>query len=216
MKGRRFAAVIFDMDGVLVDSEPMHAETADEVLAEFGVTFGVEDSARYFGFTDAEMFADLVARHRLPVPVDELIGRRNALAIERTWQDPRPMDGVPDVLESLRRHRYRLALASSSAPEIIAATLDALAVRPLFDVVVSGVTVGRGKPAPDIFLETARQLGVAPAACLVVEDSRNGLLAAKAAGTACASVPCEATSGEDFSEADYRFKTLRDLLPLLT
>jgi HAD superfamily hydrolase (TIGR01509 family) len=203
------------MDGVLVDSEPMHAELAGEILAGFGVAFGEEDNRRYFGFTDAEMFRDLVARHRLTASVDDLVRRRAALVVERTWKNPNPMDGMPDVPRALRAAGYRLAVASSSAPEIIAATIDALAIRPLFDAVVSGLTVGRGKPAPDIFLETARQLGVAPTACLVVEDSRNGLLAAKAAGMACASIPCPATRGERFDEADYRFASLRELLPLL-
>jgi HAD superfamily hydrolase (TIGR01509 family) len=204
------------MDGVLVDSEPMHAETARDLLADFGIDFGEEDNRRYFGFTDAEVFRDLIERHGLTASVDELVRRRAALVVKRTRENPNAMDGVPEVPRALRAAGYRLALASSSAPEIIAATVDALGIRPLFDVVVSGLTVGRGKPAPDIFIETARQLGVAPAACLVIEDSRNGLLAAKAAGMACASIPCPATHGEKFDEADRRFSTLRELLPLLT
>jgi HAD superfamily hydrolase (TIGR01509 family) len=211
----RFDAIIFDMDGVLVDSEPMHAETAHEVLAPFGVAFDAADSARYFGFTDVEMFRDLVARHQLSVDIDELVRRRTELLVKRTWQDPRPMDGVPEVLHAIRGLGYRLALASSSGPEGIAATLDALDVRTLFDVVVSGLTLGRGKPAPDIFLVTARRLGLAPARCLVVEDSRNGLRAAKAAGMACAAVPCHSTRDEEFGEADHRLRTLRELLPIL-
>jgi HAD superfamily hydrolase (TIGR01509 family) len=213
---RRFDAVIFDMDGVLVDSEPMHAETAHDLLAAFGVAFDHDESARYFGFTDAEMFRDLIARHRLAADVDDLVRRRIDLAIKRTFENPRAMDGVPDVLHQIRERGYRLALASSAAPDLIAATLDALGVRALFEAVVSGLTIGRGKPAPDVFLATARALALAPARCLVVEDSRNGLRAAKAAGMACASVPCEWTRGENFAEADHRFATLRELLPILT
>ena len=212
---RRFEAVIFDMDGVLVDSEPMHAETARLVLEPWPAAHRDFDSARYFGFTDVEMFADVVRRHALPVAVDELVRRRVEMIVRHTWESPHPMDGVADVPRALHTAGYRLALASSSGPEGIAATLGALDLRPVFEVVVSGLTLGRGKPAPDIFLETARQLGVAPATCLVVEDSRNGLLAAKAAGMACASIPCAATSGENFAEADYRFKSLSELLSLL-
>ena len=203
------------MDGILVDSEPMHVETTRRILGEYRITFTDEENARYFGRTDAELFRDVVAQHRLPVPVEELVDRRIELVVKHTWEDPHPMDGVPDVLHALHVARYRLALASSSGPPVIEATLGALGVRPLFEVVVSGATVGRGKPAPDIFLETARQLGLSPAACVVVEDSRNGLLAAKAAGMACVSIPCASTSREDFGEADYRCRTLRDLLPLL-
>jgi HAD superfamily hydrolase (TIGR01509 family) len=208
--------VIFDMDGVLVDSEPMHAETTREVLARFGTAHTDSDNARYFGFTDAEMFRDVVARHALAVSADELVRQRVDLIVKHTWANPNPREGVPDVPRALHAAGYRLALASSSGPEGIAATLGVLEIRPLFEVVVSGLALGRGKPAPDIFLETARQLRVHPAACLVVEDSRNGLLAAKAAGMACASIPCGATSGESFGEADYRFRTLKELLGLLT
>lgn len=210
-----FTAVIFDMDGVLVDSEPMHADTARAVLAPFGVAYTEQDNARYFGFTDAEMFGDLIARHGLTVTVDEMVRRRGALVVARTWQHPNPMDGVPDVLHALHTRGRRLALASSSSVEVIGATIDALRIRALFETVVSGTSVGRGKPAPDIFVETARRLGLPPAACLVVEDSRNGLLAAKAAGMACAAVPCGATRGERFDEADYRLGALPELLAIL-
>jgi HAD superfamily hydrolase (TIGR01509 family) len=203
------------MDGVLVDSEPMHVETARALLAEYGVPFTDEDNAKHFGRTDAEMFRNVLAQHRVSVSVDEMVKRRAEIVVKRTWENPNAMEGVPDVLRALHAAGYRFALASASAPPVIEATLGALGVRPLFDIVVSGLVVGRGKPAPDIFLETARQLGVAPAACVVVEDSRNGLLAAKAAGMTCVSIPCPATSGEDFSEADYRFRTLRELLLLL-
>lgn len=203
------------MDGVLVDSEPMHLETARALFGELGVPYSDEENARHFGRTDAEMFRDMLAKYQLPVSVDEMVRRRAEIVVKRTWEDPHAMDGVPDVLHALHAAGYRFALASASAAPVIEATLGALDVRALFDVVVSGLVVGRGKPAPDIFLEAAQQLGVAPAACVVVEDSRNGLLAAKAAGMTCVSIPCHATMHEDFSEADYRIRSLRELLPLL-
>jgi HAD superfamily hydrolase (TIGR01509 family) len=118
------------------------------------------------------------------------------------------------VLERIRAAGYRLALASSAEPDAVAATVDVLGLGPLLEAVVSGDQVARGKPAPDIFLEAARRLGVAPGRCLVVEDSRNGLLAAKAAGMACAVVPCSFTRQQDFTEADARVAALPDLLSL--
>jgi beta-phosphoglucomutase-like phosphatase (HAD superfamily) len=93
--------------------------------------------------------------------------------------------------------------------------VEALGLRDLFELRDSGWEVGRGKPAPDFFLETARRLALPPAACLVIEDSRNGLLAAKAAGMRCVAVPCEATLAHDFTEADHRVACLPELLPLL-
>jgi beta-phosphoglucomutase-like phosphatase (HAD superfamily) len=95
---------------------------------------------------------------------------------------------------------------------VIEATLDALGIRDLFEVVVSGTEVARSKPAPDVFLETARRLGILPARCLVIEDSRNGMLGARAAGMRCAVVPCPTTAGQDFSGANLRLTRLSDLL----
>jgi HAD superfamily hydrolase (TIGR01509 family) len=185
------------------------------MLRPLGITYTDEENARYFGFTDREMLQDLAVRHAIDVPVDDLLRQRSKLVVRSTYENPRAMPGVPGVLHSIVTRGYRLALASSSGPEIIAATLDALGVTALFEQVVSGLTVGHGKPAPDIFLATAERLHLARGACLVVEDSRNGLLAARAAGMACAVVPCNATRGEDFAAADYRFAKLPELLDIL-
>jgi HAD superfamily hydrolase (TIGR01509 family) len=209
------AAVIFDMDGVLVDSEPMHFEATRRVLTPLGIEYTDADNERFFGFTDPEVFRILAGEHGLELREAELVRERTRCIVEMTRASPTPMEGVPDVLHRLVRARYRLALASSSSPDVIAATLDAIGVDDLFEVVVSGLVVGRGKPAPDIFLETARRLGVAPSECLVIEDSRNGLLAAKAAGMSCVAIPCPATRSQDFSEAEYQLERLVELLPLL-
>src|SRR6266545_149107 len=123
--------------------------------------------------------------------------------------------GVPDVLGELLTAGYRMALASSAEPVVIATNLDALDLGRFFEAIVSGTEVARGKPAPDVFLETAKRLGLPAPRCLVVEDSRNGLLAAKAAGMACAVIPCATTRHQDFREADYRLDTLSDLPALL-
>jgi HAD superfamily hydrolase (TIGR01549 family) len=125
------------------------------------------------------------------------------------------MAGVPDVLVGARAAGYRLALASSAETPVIDATVETLRLTALFELRVSGWEVGRGKPAPDVFLEAARRLGLPPGECLVVEDSRNGLLAAKAAGMRCVVVPCEATRAHDFGEADHRLASLPELLSLL-
>jgi HAD superfamily hydrolase (TIGR01509 family) len=135
--------------------------------------------------------------------------------LEQIGQGPIPMPGVPEVLERVHASGYRMALASSAELRIIDANLTALALGPLFEAVISGTQVARGKPAPDVFLAAAERLGVAPGGCLVVEDSRNGLLAAKAAGMRCAVVPCAHTRHQDFGEADHRLGALDELLPLL-
>ena len=208
-------AVIFDMDGVLVDSEPFGFEAMRRVMARHGLPYGEEENAEFLGRTTLDSCRILRARHRLPESEETLADWYVEAMLEQIARGPIPMAGVPEVLRGVRGAGYRLALASSAEVRLIDANLAALAIRPLFEAVVSGTQVARGKPAPDVFLAAAERLGVPAAACLVVEDSRNGLLAAKAAGMRCAVVPCAQTLHQEFGEADHRIAALPELLPLL-
>jgi HAD superfamily hydrolase (TIGR01509 family) len=208
-------AVVFDMDGVLVDSEPLAMEAMRRVMAGRGVPYTERDNDEFLGRTTLECCRILRARHALDAD-EATLGREYldaVLALIR--HGARPLPGVPDVLLALRSAGRRLALASSAEPELIAANIAALGIGGVFEVAVSGVEVPRGKPAPDVFVEAARRLGVGPARCLVVEDSRNGLLAAKAAGMTCAVVPCGATRHQDFREADHRLGSLSELIGVI-
>ena len=210
-----FTAVIFDMDGVLVDSEPLGMEAMRRVMARQGVTYTEADNNEFVGRTTREECQILKTRHRLEADERDLTRQYVDILVDLIRERPRPMPGVPDVLGELFTAGYRMALASSAEPVVIATNLDALDLGRFFEAIVSGTEVARGKPAPDVFLETAKRLGLPAPRCLVVEDSRNGLLAAKAAGMACAVVPCASTRQQDFREADYRLTALRDLLGLL-
>ncbi|HEV8440289.1 MAG TPA: HAD family phosphatase [Methylomirabilota bacterium] len=210
-----FDAIIFDMDGVLVDSEPLGLEAMRRVMARHGVAYTEVDNEQFLGVTTPESCRVLKARHGLLASETELAREYVEHMIALISATPRPMPGVPTVLAKMHGGGRRMALASSAEPQLIATNLSALDLHRFFEVVVSGVEVGRSKPAPDIFLETARRLGVAPPGCLVVEDSRNGLLAAKSAGMACAVVPCAATRHQDFGAADYSLEALSDLLGVL-
>jgi HAD superfamily hydrolase (TIGR01509 family) len=207
-------AVVFDMDGVLIDSEPLHYQATRQMMAELGVEYGLADHQQFFGWTDLDMFRTLRERHRLAPEPDalarEYVGRVIALLDQRA-----AMPGVPAVPRGLRQRGYRLAVASSSAPASIAAVLRVLDLTDVFERVASGVEVGRSKPAPDVFLLAAERLGVAPRRCLVVEDSRNGVVGARNAGMPCAAIPCPATRHQDFAEADIRLDSLEDLPALL-
>jgi HAD superfamily hydrolase (TIGR01509 family) len=205
-------AIIFDMDGVLVDSEPLHTRATTLLLADCGLEWDERESGEYIGLTDAESFAALKLRHGLAGDPVDLADRWAERAIVLLQQHARPLPGVPAVPLALREQGYRLALASSSRPSVIAATLDAIGARQLFELFVSGAEVPRGKPSPDVFLETARRLGVSPARCLVIEDSHHGVTAARAAGMRCLAIPCPTTAHQDFTHATARLHALPDVL----
>ena len=207
----RLAAVIFDMDGVLVDSEPLHLRAAQAALGDRGPSFTERDSRAFFGATDEEMLRVLRILFDLPTPTVDLVEAKQRQLVAMIRREAQPLPGVPAVLRWLRDSGVLLALASSSSRPVIAAVLSTLSLGDVFRTVVSGDEVACGKPAPDGFLMAARRLGVDPDACLVVEDSRNGVLAAKAAGMTVAAVPCPATSHEDFSAADLVLPTLEAL-----
>ena len=210
-----YAAIIFDLDGVLVDSEGIGFETLRALLATQGVDYRVEDNEPFIGINDRDHFTALKAQHGLVPSVEELIAEQTSRLLGQIDTRTIPMPGVPRVPARLREAGYPLAVASSSLPQVVEARLVALGIRPLFGVVVSSFQVPRGKPAPDVFLEAARRLGVRAEMCLVVEDSAHGLRAAKAAGMRCAVVPTAGRWPEGLEPADVRLTNLLDLEPLL-
>ncbi len=199
------------MDGVLVDSEPLHLRATQAALGARGTSYTERDNRAFFGATDVEMLRILRILFDLPQPTPALVEAKAAHLIALIRAEARPLPGVPAVPFRLRNSGLRLALASSSRRPVIQEVLETLGLDGIFEAVVSGDEVARGKPAPDGFLMAARRLGVEPDRCLVVEDSRNGVLAAKAAGMTVAAIPCRATSHDDFSAADLVLPSLEAL-----
>jgi HAD superfamily hydrolase (TIGR01509 family) len=205
------AAVLFDMDGVLMDSEPLHLRATQLALGLPGPSFTDRDNRAFFGATDPETFRVLRILFDLESSTDELVERKRHHLVALLRAEGRAAPGVPDVPRRFRSSGLRLGLVSASARTVIKALLETVGLDDAFEAVVSGDEVARGKPAPDGFLMAARRLDVEPDRCLVVEDSRNGVLAGKAAGMTVAAVPCPATSHEDFSPADFVLPSLEAL-----
>lgn len=171
--------LIFDCDGVLVDSEPLSCRIDAEILTACGVPYTAEDVARDFtGVSVKDQIARIEAERGIRLPAD-FTERLNRTLFQRFETDLKPIAGVRDAILSLPFPR---CVASSSVPERIALSLRVTGLSDLFDAVFSSTQVSRGKPAPDLFLHAAKQMNVRPEDCLVIEDSMAGVQAALAAG----------------------------------
>lgn len=177
-----FDAIIFDMDGVIVDSEPRHERAFREIFDElgYGDRHGM-DFAAYYGRSDRAFWLDFIAKHRPRQSIEELLALKQNRLIDILRRDQPLFDGLPDLLERLAP-RYTLAVASGSNHPVIEEVLAMKQLGRFFSVVVSVQDVARGKPAPDVFLRAAELLAVPAARCCVVEDSAHGVEAARAAG----------------------------------
>lgn len=182
-------AVIFDMDGLLVDSEPVWQEVEDGLLARRGYDLDPQIRHGLIGMRMADFWGAMVREYQIPEAPETLISEVTADMVTAIpgHVDQRP--GAQELLDFLHQRGVPCAIASSSPMPIIEAVVESEGWHGYFEAFVSGDQVPNGKPAPDIYLEAARLLGVDPARCLSLEDSRNGARAAVAAGTVCYAVP---------------------------
>ncbi len=193
------AAVIFDMDGLLVDSEPLWVRAEMQVFGEVGVALSEEDCALTKGLRTDDVIAYWHARRAWaePSPAD-VQARLIARVADLVRAEGKSLPGVQHALD-LARARGPIALASSSPSSVIHATLARLGLENAFDVVQSAEHESHGKPHPGVFIRTAERLGVPAEQCLVLEDSLTGVIAAKAARMACVAIP------PDYPKQDARF-----------
>ncbi|MFT3770917.1 MAG: HAD family phosphatase [Minicystis sp.] len=203
-------AAVFDMDGTLVDNMAFHNRAWEIVSARLGVPTTAERFQREFaGKKNEEIFPELLGR---PVPSDELdrlAGEKEALYREHYRPHLALTRGAAAFLARLREGGVRLAVATAAPLGNRDFVLDGLRIRAGFERIVGAEEVTRGKPAPDIFLLAAKDLGVAPEACVVFEDAANGVRAAKAAGMLAVGITTAASAeelrdaGASFTAADF-------------
>ncbi|MDO8531836.1 MAG: HAD family phosphatase [Dehalococcoidia bacterium] len=201
---------MFDMDGVLCDSEPLYLEAINVVLTTRGLRLSEEENREILGTTAEETWRWLKERFRLPGDVAEWLRRYDVAVIETLRGRVTPTSGLMDLLPRLKARDLKMAVASSSELAWVHAILDTLRVREYFSAIVSAGDVERGKPAPDVYLLAARKLGVPPGACLVFEDSPVGLEAAKAAGMRAVAILTPYTRGMDLSRASAVLSSFKE------
>ncbi len=195
-------AIIFDFDGVIVDSEYHWDAHSLEVYREFVPTFTKDDDMKLKGRSTPDIYKMLIQNYGLTMPLEkyqEIIGKF-AHRIYSEWTKPLP--GVIELVERLQKRSIPFGIASSSRHKWIDTALERFNLTNIFNPIVTAEDVGIGKPDPAVYREAARQMGFAPEDCIAIEDSTNGLRSAKGAGMKC--IAMHHTEGyiQDLSEAD--------------
>lgn len=207
-------AVIFDLDGVLIDSEPTWSEVRHRFVLAHGGDWPDGADRRMQGMATVEWATYLHDDLGVELPVPEIAERVITEMAARYGEAPPLLPGAVDAVQRVAQ-RWPVGLASSSPTRLIQRTLDASGLAASFSVTLSTEEVGAGKPAPDVYLQVARRLGTAPDRCTAVEDSTNGLRAARAAGMRVVAVPTRTYPPDpaELARADAVIDSLHDLTP---
>ena len=195
-------ALIFDMDGLMIDSERLYFDAQREIGRRFNRR--VEDKLlwKLMGRKPLESLKLFVHELNLPLSPEEAKDLRDELMRERMMRDLKPMPGLYHILDSYYG-KLLLAVSTGAEQEFLDIALDKLGIRDKFYVLQSSDEIKRGKPDPEIFLVTCTKLGVDPGESIVLEDSENGVKAGKNAGSYVIAVPSDYTRTHDFSPADF-------------
>ena len=212
-----FYAVIFDLDGVLADSEPWWNQIDAKLLAEYGVSYRGEYHRNVLGVSYRLAVEFYKNAFHISASVEELMRRRGEIATDFFANRVGLFPSAKTTLEQLREMKLHLAVATSSVSASARPFLDRTGIRSLFSVVVTGDEVQQGKPHPDIYLRAAKKLGISPEACLVIEDSLAGIAAGKAANMRVAAIPDRrfVDPREYEKEANCVLGSLSEIAPLI-
>jgi len=206
-------AVIFDMDGVIVNSEPVYEKVELEIFRQLGIDISVSERYAYVGMKTDDMWEVIKQRFAVQQTVEEL----TRLEAEKFREHIKinggihPIPGAVELIKELHREGMALAVASSALKEDVYAIIETLDLDRYFSYKVSGCDVENGKPAPDIFLRAVELLGLKPEECVVIEDSENGVRAARAAGIKCVGLKNKGSGIQDLSAADLVVDSLLQL-----
>jgi beta-phosphoglucomutase family hydrolase len=209
-----FEAVIFDMDGILIDSEPLHIQLEEEIFKEIGANVSFEEHISFVGTTSHYMWEYVINKYNIPHTVEELVEmdrKRYFDYISKNDDAIKPIEGVDKLVRELYSKKVKLAVASSSPIKVIKLVVKRLKLESYFDELVSGDFVKRSKPHPDIFIYAAEKLLVEPERCLVIEDSNKGVLAAKSAGMKVVGFINPNSGNQDINMANMVIRSFSEL-----
>jgi mannitol-1-/sugar-/sorbitol-6-/2-deoxyglucose-6-phosphatase len=215
-------AVIFDMDGVLIDSEHLWRKAMVQGFGEFGMNVTEEQCRETMGQRFTEVVYIWLARFRKDFSPAVVETRVTDLLMELIEAEGRAISGIPGIIAHCRVAGMKTGLATSSSERLMKKVMEKLQLTGLIDAALSAEKMKYGKPHPQVFLDCAERLNVQPAQCLVIEDSLNGVIAGKAAGMKVIAVPDEGyRAWQQFAVADFRaddmhgvLSVLKELIPL--
>lgn len=196
-------AFIFDMDGVIIDSEPLHFESDKRVLKDYNIEITHNELIDYVGVTNSQMWSELIEKYSLSAKLEELLEKQNIYKKHLFGAgELEAVAGIKELIDVLKKNGILIGLASSSSMDFIELILKNLKLYEAFDIIVSGEEVSNSKPSPDIFLKAAELLKVHPSQCMVLEDSGHGVKAAKSAGMKCIAYRNPNSGSQDLSLSD--------------
>jgi len=210
----QFEAVIFDMDGVIVNSEPFYREVESTLFKKLGLDISEEEHNTYQGVANKRIWEIIVRKHGIKKSVDELLEMTTALEVPYFKNLP-AIQAMPDVevlIQYFQNNNLPIALATSSTPDIIEIVLKKTGLQKYFNIIVDSTMAASSKPDPDIFLLAAKMLGIQPKKCIVIEDSTNGIKAAKTAGMFCIAFAGPGSENQNQTEADFVINNFREFI----
>ncbi len=202
-------ALIFDMDGLMIDSERLYFQAEEDMAKKFGVQLKEETLWKMMGTKPIEGLAIFVKDLQLPISAQEALDMRNKVMRKKLKTELEAMPGLFHILDTFF-NRLKLAVCTGAQEEFLDIAVDLLKIRDKFDVLQSSEGIAKGKPEPEIYLKTCEKLGVIPQDCIVLEDSANGVTAGKKAGCTVIAIPSEYTQSQDFTSADFIASDLRE------
>ncbi|TDX45512.1 HAD family hydrolase [Orenia marismortui] len=204
--------IIFDMDGVIVDSEPIHYRVNQIILKDMNIEISEEEYNSFIGVSNPDMWSIIKDRYDLKESLEDLVNKQNKITLEYLRDSNiNPINGIVKLLEELKNKGLKVALASSSSEKLIELVLNKFYIQQYFIETISGENFAKSKPDPQIFFHAAKKLKLKSEECVVIEDSKHGIEAATRANMKAIGYKNINSGNQDLSKADLIVESIREI-----